>query len=442
MFKFKDVIPKALFDFDNAIVDLEALYSYFTETRDLINTKKSIFFNEKNISYQLCTFLDEIYSLNSKEEREKYIEEIYNKEVHGTKVSDIMDISWIDGENTIKYSLKAGYQKEEYDPSSARRKRQSILNQENIFARSILSNIVIVFEQYFSSQYETLVVSQSKKYFEDRKVSVSQLFNDGLPQTLTNLINQEVESNMFDSLKTLDRIKEKSQIDVDRYLPIKNEFEEVYYRRNAYIHTYGKANKTYLEKVDKKYTKNLKDGQKLICDDLYLENAIFTAYKIISSLHFELLKSASAGQDDYNSLSEFGFDALQKERYGVAEYIYGILRREHSFEYICKAIYEVNYINSLKLQSKDVSKLIEKFDVSIATDDFKIAKECLLDNHENVYDMLCKTYPDSFNADMIKEWPLFIRFRDSEYYDRFISEHKNDFEKYIHKQEFDELVEV
>lgn len=440
-FEFMDIDKKAMYDFDNATVDLEALYSYFIETRDMINSKKTKFLKERNIPCTLCAFLDEVYSFNSKEECENQIHKIYEKEIDGIKVNDIIDISWIDDENLIKYSLKEGFQSEEYDPSSARRKLKAITNQENIFARSILSNVIIVFEQYFSSQYETLVVSQPHKYFEDKKIPVSQLLKEELPQILINVINQEVEANMFDSLKTLDRIKEKSQVDADRYIPIRCEFEEIYYRRNAYVHTEGKVNKTYLEKVDKKYTKDLSEGQRLICDDVYLENAIFTAYKIIASLHFELLKCIGAEQDQFDSLGDFGFEALQKERYGVAEYIYGILRREYSFEFRCKAVYEVNYINALKLQGKDVSELIKKFDVSIATSEFRIAKECLLDNHENVYNQLCETYPESFNADMIKEWPLFIRFRQSEYYKKFMSEHADEFEKYLYEQEFDELEE-
>ncbi len=441
MIEIRDVTQKILFEFDNAIVDLDALYCYFVETRDLINTKKVSFQSKRNIAYQLVKLLDEIYTFDDAEKREKYISSIHEKTIEDIDVKDIIEISWVENEATVKYSLKNNYQKKEFDPVTARRKWQSICNQESIFARSVLSNIIIVFEQFFSSQYETLVVSNPKAYFEDKKIPVSQLFDNEISQILVNLVKQDVEANMFDSLKTLDKIKEKSKIDIDRYLPIRDEFEEIYYRRNAYVHTAGRVNKTYLEKVNKKYTNKLKEGSKLICDDIYLENAIFTVYKIIASLHFELLKVNNVEQEKYETLSSLGFDALQEGRYGLAEYIYGILRREHQFEYKDKAIYEVNYINSLKLQGKDISALLEKFDVSIATDDFKIAKECLLDNHEKVYSLLTNSYPNSFDSSMIENWPIFIKFRESEFYQRFIDEHKNDFVKTLSEQEFDEIVE-
>ena len=235
---------------------------------------------------------------------------------------------------------------------------------------------------------------------------------------------------MFDSIKTLNKIREKSKIDVDRYIEIKNAFEEIYYRRNAYIHTNGTANEIYLSKVQDIYTKNIKFGQKLVCDDIYLENAIATLSKIVASLHFELLNTNNAAKEELSSIENFGFDALQQKQYSLAEYIYGLLRKQRNFEYSTKIRYEINFINALKLQGKDVQNLIETFDVSIAEDTYKIAKECLKDNHKETYDLLNKSYPNSFNASMIREWPIFIKFRESEYYNQFVEEHHADFESY------------
>ena len=94
-------------------------------------------------------------------------------------------------------------------------------------------------------------------------------------------------------------------------------------------------------------------------------------------------------------------------------------------------MYEINYINALKLQGKDIDELIKGFDVSIATDEFIIAKNCLLDNHQNTYDLLLATYPQSFNAEAIREWPIFKIVRETDYYKDFIKIHKDDFETYL-----------
>lgn len=93
-------------------------------------------------------------------------------------------------------------------------------------------------------------------------------------------------------------------------------------------------------------------------------------------------------------------------------------------------MYRMNYINAAKqLNEKDlVKRELEKLDISIATDNFKIGKYCLDDNHEQVYKMLQETYPKSFDAVAIREWPIFINFRETEFYNMFVSEHKEDFE--------------
>ena len=77
-----------------------------------------------------------------------------------------------------------------------------------------------------------------------------------------------------------------------------------------------------------------------------------------------------------------------------------------------------------------MNKLIRGFDVSIATNEFKIAKYCLLDNHQSTYDLLLATYPDSFNAEAIREWPIFKIFRETDYYKKFLEIHKDDFETF------------
>lgn len=423
-------IEKAIIDFENVLMYLDALNDYFIETSKMLNKKKSTFPENHKIAYQLMEILDEIYEIES-ENRKEYIDSIQEKIVIGNlALKDIISIS-ISDNDVIQYSMKKGYEKETFTPKYSREKLRSIRNQEMIFIRAILTNAIIIFEQFFSAQYETLVIIQPKAYFEDKKIKISEFFDHDINQILQKTVAKEVESNMFDSLKTLDKIKEKSKIDIDRFIPIRKQFEEIYYRRNAYVHSKGNANEMYLEKVDSKYKKDVKLDSPLICDDCYLENVIKTVYKIISSFHFELLSILKAKQEDYDYLANLGFEFLRNDNYELAEYIYGILRKERSFEFRYKAMYEINYINALKLQGKDINNLINQFDVSIATDEFIIAKNCLLDNHQNTYDLLIATYPQSFNAEAIREWPIFKIFRGTDYYQKFIEIHKEDFDTFL-----------
>lgn len=266
------IIEKAIIDFENVLMYLDALNDYFNETSKMLNNKKLTFPEKHKVSYRLMKILDEIYDIE-REKRNEYIDSIQDKIVIGNiALKDIINIS-ISDDDVIQYSMKKGYEKENYTPKYSREKLRSIRNQEMIFIRAILTNAIIIFEQFFAAQYETLVIIQPKAYFEDKKIPISEFFEYDINQILQKTVAKEVESNMFDSLKTLDKIKEKSKINIDRFIPIRKQFEEIYYRRNAYVHSQGKANEIYLEKVDKKFIKGVKLDSPLICDDCYLGSA-------------------------------------------------------------------------------------------------------------------------------------------------------------------------
>jgi hypothetical protein len=109
--------------------------------------------------------------------------------------------------------------------------------------------------------------------------------------------------------------------------------------------------------------------------------------------------------------------------------IYKKLSTNNFIDFADKMLYRINYLNAVKqLKENDIlENEIKTLDVSIATDNYKIAKLCLLDDNEGILSMLRKTYPQSFTASEIKEWPIFINFRDSNEYAVFCSEHAEDF---------------
>ncbi len=429
---------KVIIDFSAAMLQCEALSKFFADSRDCIRTSEQQLYKINDIALKISELLDTIYANEVGAERSEKLNEIQNALV-GEKLhlNDVIDVVLRDT-GTLSYTLMPGFD-QKYDPANARNRKKLINNQRMIFENSILSNIVSIFEMYLANSYEALVLNDPKSYFENKQISISQLFSNEVSQILLQSLNEEIEKNMFDSLKTLDKINEKSVICVDRYIQIRKEFEEIYYRRNLCIHNNGKVNNLYLNGVDKKYSQSLKIGQQISSDDLYLENSITVLRRIICSLHYEMLIVLKASGTDFGDLANEGFVSLSCGEYKTAEHIYGILRRNTNFEFIDKAVYEINYINALKQQGKtEYLELINKLDFSIATDIFKIAKDCLLDNNEKVYNRLTKTYPTSYNAIQIRDWPLFIDFRKSEFYIKFSEEHADDFKEF----EFQESIDI
>ena len=60
-------------------------------------------------------------------------------------------------------------------------------------------------------------------------------------------------------------------------------------------------------------------------------------------------------------------------------------------------------------------------------------KLCLQDKNEEVYNALNEHYSELYSAELIRDWPIFIEFRRTEFYNKFVEEHAEDFETTIIK---------
>ena len=149
-----------------------------------------------------------------------------------------------------------------------------------------------------------------------------------------------------------------------------------------------------LSNIKDKYKNGVAINTKLVTDDVYLRNAINMLYKIVGTLFYEIQVAHNSKYDKWNkALSDIAFDLLCDKNYDVAEQLYFILSSCKQFCFRDKAMYRINYINAIKQQGKKelVDKELDSLDVSIATEDYKIAKLCLQDKNEEVYNCeLCK----------------------------------------------------
>lgn len=428
-----------IFDFRNSIIKIDALNDFLKLHIEAINDAEKTFTEKYKYGIIISDAFDSVLKEKNIKDQTLQLEIIKDiKLSKGIKISDVADISFSDDcveneiINKISFKLNDKYNNEFYNPEGVLRKKMMFAEHRKMLAQALLSNLIIIFESYLANVYKILVIKNHEKYIDNKQIYISEIFNKDVNSILHNIVANEVEQNMFDSLKTLEKMKKNSEFNIDRYSKIKNQFEEIYYRRNLYVHNDGIINDRYLSNVDKQYTKGKKINDFLLSDEEYLKKSIKVVKKVICSMFYELINTEVCdGKDAYNYLSIVGFESLCLKEYDISEHIYGILSRHKSFEFIDKAMYQVNYINSLKQQGKNIKNLLDNFDVSIATDNFKIAKLCLQDRFEDVYKLLIASYPTSFNASFIREWPIFINFRESEYYEKFKELHKEDFNEFI-----------
>ena len=442
--------------FQNVINEIESLLDYYCRSNNMLLSYKLDVEENYFSGKKLADIFDELFLIESANERNIKIEEIKKLQIDDkVTVEDVCEIIPFekDNQNSISFSLKRQYLKnEKYDPKIAKQKYLHIEKYEYILVESILSHIIVSFESFLSNIYRLRLVVAPQKYLENQTIPLAAIFSDSINDTINDKLESEISSRMYESLSAIKWIADKEQISMAPYFELSNEFKEIYYRRNAYVHTKGKVNKDYLSKVDKSFTKGKVVDDDLLCDEEYLNNAICILGKIVFAVVFELLKKENADEDAIVIVANYYFEKLNKGEYQLAKYVYDKLSKYDRLSFSDKLMYKINYIIAIK-QLDDmelVKKELEGLDVSATEYKFKIAKECLCENFEVVFNMLSESYPESFNAIAIKEWPIFMEFRNTAYFERFIELHKADFviqqiedveseiDLYIEKEEFDD----
>lgn len=439
-----------ILELQEAFLSIESLEEYYSNS--ILNVQKMKIQIEKE--YQIGLFVDaeikRAIDAKTKEEAISIINELNNGIApDDNPISDYIVVECIEADEDLEflYSIKKNARvKSKYiDPQNAKRQYNKIEQYESILISSTLSNVIIIFEQYLAKVYQGLILINPKKYFQNQKIEIANIFNRSVRDIVIECVNNEVESNMFDSLKTLSLISERESININRFVNILDEFEEIYYRRNLYTHNNGVTNHIYLSNIKEKYKKGLEINQKLVTDDIYLRNAINMLYKIVGTLFYEIQVTYNSKYEKWKDrFSESVFELLYKKNYDVAEHLYFILSSCKQFCFRDKAMFRINYINAMKQQGKDalVKKEIEALDVSIATEDYKIAKLCLEGKDAEVYEALSKNYPEPYSAETVRDWPLFINFRESEYYTKFAQEHTDEFDTFVYQFKEEEDLEV
>lgn len=438
-----DILTQEL---QEAFWSIESLEEYYLNSISTVQKMKTKIEDDYKIGLYVESEIRRAIDIGDKEKTIEIIKGLNNTIIlDGKPVSSYITIECND-DLKISYSIKKNPKiKPKYiDPQEARCQFNKIEQYESILISSTLSNVIIIFEQYLAKLYKGLIFINPKKYFENQKIEIANIFNKKVSDIVMECVNKEVESNMFDSLKTLSLISDKEGINVNRFRNIMDEFEEIYYRRNLYIHNNGVVNQIYLSSIKDKYKKGLEINQKLVTDDIYLRNAINMLYKLVGTMFYEVQVAYNVKYEKWkDKFNDIIFELLCKKNYDVTEHLYFILSSCKQFCFRDKAMFRINYINAMKQQGKteQVKKEIEALDVSIATEDYKIAKLCLEGKNEAVYEALNKNYPEPYSAEIVRDWPIFINFRESEYYSKFSQEHAEEFDtfEYQVKEEDREL---
>lgn len=433
----KNICEEIITNLKKSLLSLKAFESFFIDSIKTFLRNSTEFKEKYKIGYDIDDKLLS-YILDNDEIEQEKIENLQLR--NKRKIKDYLDIIISDKEG-IRYSIidKEIQHKEYVDPMIARFHKIKTSEYYKCMKNAALNSLIVIFEDFLSDIYSLLVMHSPEKYFESKQISLIDIIKaKDINDVIYKQIDIEVENKMFDAVKTLKSVCSIEHIEINKNEDLIVNYEELNARRNVCIHNRGIVNDKYLAVINNEH--GIKKGDILNTNPNYFNDAINLIYKIELSLVFELCVKFDdkKGTFDWNNeLSNIIFDDLLCDnKYNVCKHIYKIMSKCNSFDFEHKTMYRINYINSCKQlhEKEEVEKELSNLDLSIAKKEFEIAKLCLQDKNKEVYDKIKEDYPEPYNAETIRDWPIFIDFRKSEYYSKLIEEYKSDFEIKIYEK--------
>ena len=417
------------------ILKLENELLFFEENTKFLNKRKMEISKKYYVGLKINKFLESI------RESKQPVDDIKTeyKKIAKEKIPDtnltIGEVFVINEAETtaenIAYGLRICKDNERYIPQIACEKIFQVTEAHRTIGEKTIVNCLQIFEEYFGSVLKILISRKPEAYFYDKAVKYSVLINKDIEDLTNELINQEVNGLMYAVSETIEKVNQTHKLKLEKYQDIWDSYIELDLRRNIIVHNEGRVNQKYLSGLPKKYTKP-QNGCLLICDDIYVVKSIESLIKFAYLLYYLI----SDGEDELSFLESTAFEFLSSEKWDVSLFAYDLLLAIPTLKNIDKTIYQINRLMAKKhINGLDSTKgEIEQFDISGMENRFIIAKNLLLENHEEVNELLKVDYPESFDFHMIQTWPIFIEYRKSEEYKAFINEHQTEYAKYELKE--------
>lgn len=279
---------------------------------------------------------------------------------------------------------------------------------------SSLINICISFESYISNLLKDIYINYTDATALMKKnLTFEELLKIGnIDSAKEFIVDSHIDDlfrNSFSNwmTETVKAFSASSKFELNSN--IFQSVNELYQRRNLFVHTSGIVNDYYIKNVA---NTNLKSGDKIIIDEEYLNQKINDIVKLawliydvylhkklqdkgsaFNILNSKIIKYINSGYDVIGEI----FDKYARER---------LPEEDQSINKMAK----VNYFLYYKLNGKfeDVRTEVEKFNVTYLSEDFKVAKKILLESGDYLIDV--EKHIDSLNeSDFFSEinWPIF-----------------------------------
>lgn len=281
---------------------------------------------------------------------------------------------------SVIYKLKrADYLKEqgyEMDVKKASLRYRQFADMPIIHGSNTLIMLITRFEEFISNFLGELYIMFPQKYLDNQSVTFSELSSANINDVKQLIVNRQLDAIMRESFKEWFKIFSSHKLSFEHYVDEMKTLEEIYARRNVFVHNSGRVNE-YLKSI------------------------------------FDVI-----------------FESLCTEKHRLCVKVYSALLNNKNLDALHRTMSTINYwISSIELNGlNSVKKQIEDYDVSALAPMFGLAKYLLLEDYDYATTLLEELYDkEDVTVHMIENWPLFKGFRNTTQYETFKMTHAEDF---------------
>lgn len=294
-------------------------------------------------------------------------------------------------------------------------------NQVKMIFESSLISLAVYFELLVTS----LIQERLKEFpqamnIEKKSLTISEIEDLGsFEEAKIYLIEREVVSLMHSGFKDwLTYFKTNMKIPLKRIEYLLEEVNEVFNRRNLFVHGGGIVNSIYLKKVHIDIRKDVKKGDKLEVDDQYILKTINNLRDFGTILALEVWKSIEKDSEARPGfVNNLIVDLLFEGNWTLIKLLCDFLIKEKNIPASLKWQSTINYWLSMKKLGyfDEVVDEVKSADFSVFSTDFRLCQLAILDDFENFFYLL-ESEPNAIKIEDLKNWPVFENVRQQEKY--------------------------
>lgn len=420
---------------------IDSLQQFYLLELAGIEKKSKLGIKKNRFAMLLNIYLDKL--MNGSED-EKQEESFLALKIYMERYIEKTEIVEIENKKEIFFKVKDEMEYKKLIPSGEINKGVTAFMQfaemPEIHANNTLIMLLIRFEEFIADFFKSLYLYFPAKYLDGQSITFSEISQLGVEEVKKNIVNREIDLLMRKSYTEWFKIIEEHKITLLECEKEIDALKEIYARRNILVHNSGIVNSSYLNNVKNSAHKT---GDRLNADREYLENAFNIVKKIINVIFIKTKKlNKCSASEILDEAFAVGYSEMNNEHFVVSAKIFDVLRNDREQKTNDKLMSTVNYWLSMKevCGLENLREDIENWDTSALNNKFIVAKLALLERYEETTELLgimLQKNEDSFRAKCIEEWPLFKKYRASEYYLTLKSTHSKYFDSNVKESSID-----